>query len=134
MTNEPTSPPDDSRVEVLPVPESSIVWVHNIDLGDEQPIGEGLARMLENRIGHDRFLVLITAGSGVVSVVGEDEIVARVRAALAATNVVGMGSAPTCTFCEATIEWVDLDVPHPPYTLALQRNVPCGHIVERTDG
>lgn len=71
----------DSRVEVLAVPEGSIVWLHNVDLGDEEAVAHA-ARHLRRQIGHDRFVMLQTNGAGRVDVLGEDELAARVGAAL----------------------------------------------------
>lgn len=136
MTDEPTNP-DDSRVEVLPVPEGSIIWVHNIDA--DPSVLDGLGKQLHDRIGHDRFLVIYTQGDGTVKVYGDgdlDAITERVRSAIAPTNVVEVGveNKPTCGFCGAAVEWVDLDVPTESDGSALQRNIPCGHIMERTGG
>lgn len=72
----------DSRVEVLPVPEGSIIWLHNIV--DETSIEE-IDRLLRDSIPHNQFCALVTKGDGVVEVLGPDELVARVRAALDAS-------------------------------------------------
>lgn len=78
----------DSRVEVLAVPEGSIVWLHNIDLapgidGDNETMLEGFLRDLKQQCGHSKFVILSTNGEGVVDVIGEDALAGRVRAALA---------------------------------------------------
>lgn len=77
---------DDSHIEVLPVPEGSIIWLHNVQpqppSGDNFDIGAELHRVLDGRIGHDKYVVLTTEGDAVVDVLGEDELVSRVRAAL----------------------------------------------------
>lgn len=110
---------DDTRIEVLPVTEGSIIWLHNVDFPDGD-LGH-LVKMLREKIGHDRFLLLSTDGDGVVEMLGEDEVVARVRAAL---------NRVLCTFCGETVDAVDLDIPSDDAAL-LQRNLPCGHIVEQ---
>jgi hypothetical protein len=80
---------DDSRVEVLPVPEGSIVWLHNIDgapPNEDDLGGDGMTADLMDGLrratGHNQFVVLCTNGDGVVEVLGPDELVTRVRAAL----------------------------------------------------
>lgn len=85
---------DASRVEVLPVVRGSIVWLHNVDGlqptydddGIETDPGflDHLLDTLRQKVGHNQFVVLCTEGEGIVEVVGEDEIVARVRKALEA--------------------------------------------------
>lgn len=71
----------DARVEVLQVPPGSIVWLHNIELGDHGAVADAL-RHVQEQVGHDRFAVLHTAGVGVVEVLGEDELVGRIHDAL----------------------------------------------------
>ncbi len=71
----------DSRVEVLPVPKGSIVWLHNIDLGPPDQVGEAYDALLKG-IGHTEAVVLCTNGDGIVDVLGPDDLVERVRAAL----------------------------------------------------
>lgn len=75
----------DSRVEVLQVPPGSILWLHNIDLGDDYDAGYALDQLLQ-AIGHTDHVILQTNGDGVVEVLGPDELVARVRAALEAES------------------------------------------------
>lgn len=120
MTDEPTNP-DDSRVEVLPVPEGSIIWVHNIDA--DPSVLDGLGKQLHDRIGHDRFLVLYTQGDGTVKVYGDGDlnaIIERIRVAL---------NQPLCGVCGRTVNQVEYDDPEGDPTI--QRNEPCGHIVKR---
>ena len=73
-----------TRVEVLPVPEGSIVWLHNVDF-DPATIEDAQDAMLK-AVGHDRFVLLFTHGAGIVEVLGLDEIVAKVRAAIEASE------------------------------------------------
>lgn len=76
----------DSRVEVLPVVEGSIIWLHNLHVDDPADRGgtmlDGIMSQLIGAVGHDRFVVLCTEGEGVVDVLGPEDLVARVRAAL----------------------------------------------------
>lgn len=78
---------EDTRVEVLPVPEGSIIWLHNIaHTLNEDSLTSDLRTALIAASGHDRFVVLVTVGPGVVEVLGPDEMVERVRAALLGRN------------------------------------------------
>ncbi len=71
-----------SEVKVLPVPEGSIIWVHNIDLGEGLDVSDIMPDLMHG-IGHNRFVLLNTNGEGEVEVLGpDDDLVARVRAAL----------------------------------------------------
>lgn len=79
------------HVGVLPVVEGSIVWLHNISLaaaGPKMPgddpfdLGGELVAGLIDAVGHQRFVVLCTEGDGIVDVLGPEDLVARVRAAL----------------------------------------------------
>lgn len=69
----------DSHVEVLAVPRGSIVWLHNVGIEEND---EHVLDALHRVVGHMQFAVVISNGPGVVAVLGEDEIVARVRSAL----------------------------------------------------
>lgn len=81
-----------SRVEVLAVPRGSVVWLRNIaglNLSVDPITGEEIPGFLDDfmaeliaKVGHTQFCVLATEGDGTVEVVGEDEIVDRVRQAL----------------------------------------------------
>lgn len=95
---------DDTRIEVLPVTEGSIIWLHNVDFPDGD-LGH-LVKMLREKIGHDRFLLLSTDGDGVVEVIGEDEVVARVRAAL---DREPKPIAPWRSVGAGFPEWIDRD-------------------------
>lgn len=75
------------HVGVLPVPEGSIVWLHNIEpppdaKGTMYNMSRDLLVALVEHVGHDQFVILTTAGEGVVDVLGPEDLVARVRAAL----------------------------------------------------
>lgn len=71
-----------AEVKVLSVPEGSIVWLHDIDMVP----GDDWMDVLRKGIGHDQFVILHTEGDGVVEVLGPDELVAKVRAALDSTD------------------------------------------------
>lgn len=81
---------DDPQVKVLPVPEGSIIWLHNIagtgEGDDAYHIQDDMLEQLAQRVPHKQFVVLVTNGTGVVDVLGPDELVARVRAALEPTD------------------------------------------------
>lgn len=70
----------DSQVKVLPVPEGSIIWIHNIDFGEGVDDIDVLSDVLQI-IGHAKVVLLHTNGEGIVDVIGPDELVERVRAA-----------------------------------------------------
>lgn len=136
MTDEPTNP-DDSRVEVLPVPEGSIIWVHNIDA--DPSVLDGLGKQLQDRIGHNRFLVLYTQGDGTVKAYGDgdlDAITERIRAAIAAPSIIGGDplsgyTGPACVECGAPVLRQDVLIdPTPDGPTGPLRNQPCGHITE----
>lgn len=78
-----------STVQVLPVPEGSIIWLHDIaGVGDDpetftQDFTGELQAALMAKIPHQRYVVLCTYGDATVEVLGPDDLVTRVRAALA---------------------------------------------------
>lgn len=102
MTDEPTN---DTRVEVLPVPEGSIIWLHNIDLGfeddpDQADCIPALISTLRRATGHERFCILQTSGEGKIEAFGAgdvDQLVERVRAAIEPATV------EVCNTCHRVI-------------------------------
>jgi hypothetical protein len=72
--------PDTAHVEVLPVPEGSIIWMHNAGFAPDMT--DEILETFHKAIGHERYCILCTEGRGVVEVLGPDDFVARVRAAL----------------------------------------------------
>lgn len=100
--NEPT-------IKVLPIPPGSILWLHNIDVYDEDDAGpDGLfLSLLQQAVGHKQFAVLKTDGGGIVDVVGAEELVDRVRAVLEPSPV---GTCDECgrpCFDKVTLWTVD---------------------------
>lgn len=92
-----------SDVKVVPVPKGSIVWLNDIDFVDDAML-DHTRQAIAEACGHEGFVILQTFGGGTVEVVlGPDDLVARVRAAVAlATAEQAVAPVRACRFCGCT--------------------------------
>lgn len=120
---------DDPHIAAIPVPEGSIVWLHNIDLPDDDELDTDdmpnqLTEQLRRALGHDRFVVLCTQGPNatVHVVLGPDELVAAVRAALTEPATIKV-----CNSCGCAVD--DVFVQKRQFGAVVATTVkPCGHL------
>lgn len=70
----------DQSVEVLPVPEGSIIVLRNVAFGGDDDAINNVVESLREGLGHDKFVMLHLNDGGEVDVWGPDvDVAAKIR-------------------------------------------------------